>query len=99
MLSVNVEQHVNVKFCVKLGKSTTETYDLFKKFCADECLARTQAFERFRRFEEERGEVRDGQRPGRPGTSKTDANIKKVFEIVRQNRRLRIRVSFDRIIT
>jgi len=24
MLSVNVEQHVHVKFCVKLGKSATE---------------------------------------------------------------------------
>jgi len=25
MLSFNVEQRVNVKFCVKLGKSATET--------------------------------------------------------------------------
>jgi len=37
MLSVNVEQHVNVKFCVKLGKSATETYDLLKKVYGDEC--------------------------------------------------------------
>jgi len=45
MLSVNVEQRVNVKFCVKLGKSATETYDLFKKVYGDECLSRTQVFE------------------------------------------------------
>jgi hypothetical protein len=31
MLSVNVEQRVNVKFREKLGKSATETYDLLKK--------------------------------------------------------------------
>ena len=38
MLSVSVEQRVNVKFCVKLGKSATETYDLLKKVYGDECL-------------------------------------------------------------
>ena len=29
--TVNVEQRVDVKFCEKLGKSVTETYDLLKK--------------------------------------------------------------------
>jgi len=38
MLSVNVEQRVNVKFCVKLGKSATETYELLKKVYGDDCL-------------------------------------------------------------
>ena len=42
MLSVNVEQHINVKLCVKLGKSATETYDLLKKVYGDECLSCTQ---------------------------------------------------------
>ena len=38
-----------------------------------------------------REEIGDVQRPGRPSTSKTDTNIEKVGEIVRQNRRLNIR--------
>ena len=38
-----------------------------------------------------REEIRDDQRPGRPSTSKADANIEKVGEIVRQNRHLSIR--------
>jgi len=38
MLSVKVEQHVNVKFCVKPGKSVTETYDLLKQVYGDEYL-------------------------------------------------------------
>jgi hypothetical protein len=54
MLSVNVEQRVNVKFCVKLGKSATETYDLLKKVYGYECLSRTQVFEWFKRFKEGR---------------------------------------------
>ena len=91
MLSVSVEQHVNVKFCVKLGKSTTETYSLLKKVYGDECLCRTQVFEWLERFKEGREEIGDDQRPGHPSTSKTGANIEKVGEIVQQNRRLSIR--------
>jgi len=93
MLSVSVEQGVNVKFCVKLGKSATETCDLLKKVYGDECISRTQVFDWFKRFKEGREEIGDDQRPGRPSTSKTEANIEKVGEIVRQNRRLNIRVN------
>ena len=90
MLSVNVEQCVNVKFCVKLRKSDTETYDLLKKVYGDDCLSHTQVFEWFKRFKGGREEIGDDQPPGRPSTSKTDANIEKVGEIVQQNRRLSI---------
>ena len=91
MLSVNVEQRVNVEFCVRLGKSIAETYDLLKKVYGDECLSRTQVFEWFKRFKEGREEIGDDQCPGCPSTSKTDANIEKVSEIVRQNHHLSIR--------
>jgi len=82
MLSVNVERCVNVKFYVKLGKSSTEMYDLLKKVYGDECLSRTQVFEWFNRFKEGREEIGEDQRPDRLSTSNTDANIKKVGEIV-----------------
>ena len=76
---------------MELGKSATETYDLLKKVYGDECLSRTQVFMWFKRFKEEREEIGDNQHPGRPSTSKTDGNIEKVSEIVRQNHRLSIR--------
>jgi hypothetical protein len=60
MLSVNMEQHVNMQFCVRIGKSTTETYDLLKKVYGDEYLSRTQVFEWFK---EGREETRDDQCP------------------------------------
>ena len=63
-----MEQRVNVKFCVKLGKSATETYCLLKNVYGDECLSRTQVFEWFKRFKEGREETGDDQRPGRPST-------------------------------
>ena len=91
MLSVNVGQCVSVKFCVKLVKSATETYDLLKKVYGDGCLSHAKVFEWFARFKEGRKEIGDDQCPGHPSTSETDANIKKVGEIVRQNRHLNIR--------
>ena len=91
MLSVDAEQRINVKLCVKLGKSATETYHLLKKVYGDECLPHTQVFKWFKRFKEGRELIGDDQRPGRPSTSKTEANIEKIGEIVRQNRRLGIR--------
>ena len=42
-------------------------------------------------MKEGKEEIGDDQRLGRPSTLKTDANIEKVGEIVRQNRRLSIR--------
>ena len=56
-------------------------YDLLKKVYGDEW---------FKRFKEEREEIGDDQRPCHPGTSKTDAHIEKVSEIVWQNHRLSI---------
>ena len=50
MLTVNVEQHVNMKLCVNLGKSATETHNLLKKVYGDEYLSRTRVFEWFKRF-------------------------------------------------
>jgi len=63
MLSVNVEQRANVKFCVKLGKYATESYDFLKKVYGDECLPRTQVFEWFKRFKEEKGRDRKRSAP------------------------------------
>jgi len=44
-----------------------------------------------KKFKEAREEIGDDQRSGRPSTSKTDASIEKVREIVGQNRCLIIR--------
>jgi hypothetical protein len=68
MLSVNVEQRINVKFFVRIGKSTTEMYNWLKKVYGDECLSHTEVFEWFKRFKAVREEIGYGQRCGRPST-------------------------------
>ena len=91
MLSANVEQRVNIKFLIKLGKSATETYNLLTEVYGDQCLSRTQVFEWFKKFTEGREYVGDDPKSGRPSTTKTQENVEKVARIVRGDRRLSIR--------
>ncbi|MBZ5797537.1 hypothetical protein K8353_46760 [Burkholderia contaminans] len=85
-----MEQWVNLKFLVKLGKSFTEGYAMLKEVQGKECLSHTQVFEWFKRFKEGRETTEDDPRPGRPSTSKTDENIVKIGKLIRENRRLSI---------
>lgn len=58
MVSVLIEQRVNMKFLVKLGKSTSETYSLLQQVHSGECMLR-QVFEWYKRFKEGREEFKD----------------------------------------
>ena len=87
-----MEQRVNLKFLVKLGKNATECFQMLKNVYGDECLSRTQVFLWHKRFLEGRESVEDDPRPGRPVTASTDENVKKIEQIVRIDRRLSIRM-------
>ncbi|KAJ8942995.1 hypothetical protein NQ318_001719 [Aromia moschata] len=79
MLSVQMEQRVNLNFFVKRRKTFTEAYAMLKEVY--ECLSRTQVLEWLKRFKEGRETTEDDPRPGRPSTSKTDENIEKNWQI------------------
>ena len=91
VLSANVEQHVNIKFLTKLGKSATETYNLLTEVYGDQSLSRTQVFEWFKKFKEGREDFGDDPKSGRPSTAKTQESVEKVARIVRGDHRLSIR--------
>jgi len=84
---MNNEQRMNIKFCVKLGKTQTETNEMLKIAYGDKCLSRTQVFEWHRRFKEGRDDVDDNQRSGRPIESLTVGNIEKVAEFVKSSKK------------
>ena len=44
-MDVQFEQRVNIKFCVKLGKTATETLQLLRDAYGDEALSRARVFE------------------------------------------------------
>nr|CAH7751414.1 unnamed protein product [Callosobruchus chinensis] len=95
MISLKIEQRINLKFLVKLGKSPSECFQLLKEVFGDNCMSRTRVFEWHKRFSEGREEVEDDERTGRPVTSRIEENIKKVNEIVRKDRRLSLRMISD----
>ena len=88
-MSIFHEQRICVKFCVKIGKSVTKTFEMLKIAFGEEAMCRTQTYEWWQRFKEGRTSV-DDPRSGRPSTSKTDDNVTKVREVIRSNRRLTV---------
>ena len=89
---MTIKQRINLKFCAKRGKTATETLKMLRDIYRDYSMSRTRVFEWHKRFVEGREDVEDDPKSGRPCTSTTDTNIEKVRQLVRNDRRLTIRV-------
>jgi transposase len=60
------------KFCVKLKKTATETFEMLKNVYSEECLSRTSASEWHKRLKEGRESLQGDERKGRPSTSRKE---------------------------
>ena len=85
------EQRFAVKFCVKLGKSTTETFAMLNTDYDDVAMKRAACFRRHKRFKNGRLSVEDDERSGRSSTSTDDPHIDEINTLVRAIRRLTVR--------
>ncbi|XP_039610931.1 protein GVQW3-like [Polypterus senegalus] len=97
MLSLKVEQRVNLKFLVKLNKTPTECFQMLTGAYGEYCMSRARVFEWHKRFSEGRENVEDNERPGRPSTSRTEENVEKIRQMVRKDRRLSVRMIAETI--
>ena len=88
----NFEQRCAIKFCVKLGETSIETFNKLKQAYGEHALSRSQVFKWFKAFSEGRESNEDEARSGRPSTSKTDNNVEIVGALVRSDRRLTVRM-------
>jgi transposase len=79
---------VHIKFCVKLVKTPTETYEMLHKLCGDEALSRSSVFEWLKLFKDGREDLQDDPRSGRPSTSRNADTITNVREMVTRDRLL-----------
>ena len=89
---MTIEQKINIKFCVKLGKTATETLKMLRDVYRDSSMSRTRVFEWNKRFVEGRKDVEDDPKSGRSCTSTIDTNIEKVRQLVHSDCRLTIRI-------
>jgi len=82
-----VEQRYSIKFCVRLGKTPTETLPLIKEAYEDESLLKVQVFRWHSEFRNGRESVKDLERGGRPSTATSDETIAKVRDLLNSDRR------------
>lgn len=92
-----MEQRINIKFCVKLGKSASETAALLQEAYGEHSMKKSSVFEWHRRFKEGREDVRDDARSGQPKSKRTAANVDKVRALVRSDRRLSVRMMAEEL--
>jgi hypothetical protein len=92
MTDTIIEHRTNIKFLTKLKETASETYKLLREIYGKNTLPRARVFEWHRRFLGEREDVKDDERPGCPVTMKTDENVDKVRTLVKNDRRLSIRI-------
>jgi ribosomal protein L28 len=94
-MNVQFKQRVNIKFCVKLGKTATETLQLLRHAYGDEALSRARVFEWHKRFLSGRVSVEDDTRSGRPSSSRNEDNVVRIRDMVREGRTVTVRVLAD----
>jgi len=91
----STEQRICIKFCVKIGNSAMETYQLLQQAYGEDAMGRTQVFDWFRRFKEGRTSVESDPRSERLSTSRNEEMIAKVRTIFRNNKRLTLQEIAD----
>jgi hypothetical protein len=77
MSDKNLEQRINMKFCVTIGKSASERLALLTLAYGEEAVKNLSVFERHRRFKEGREDVQNDSRSGQSKTQ-TEANVDRV---------------------
>jgi hypothetical protein len=75
MSDKNLEQWINIKFYVKIGKSDSETFYLLTVAYGEYAVKKSDVFEWHRQFKEGREDVQDDPRNGQPKTQRTDSNV------------------------
>ena len=92
MSDENLEQRINIKFCVKISKSTSGTLALLTVAYGEYAMKKSSVFDWYRWYKEGREDVQDDPRSEQPKTQRTNANVDRVRTLVLSDRRLRVRV-------
>jgi len=72
------EQRVCIKFCVRLGKTGSETFEMLKQAFGYLCMSRSRTFEWFGRFKNGRTSTANDDRSVQPSTATTPSKVEQV---------------------
>jgi len=81
------KQRVCIKFCVRLGKTGSETFEMLKHAFGDSCMSHSRTFEWFGHFKNGRTSTANDDRSGRPSKATTPSKVEQVWAAVNQDRR------------
>ena len=76
-----LEERYAIKFCFKLGKKDTETYEMLQTAFRPSCMNRASVFEWHKRFKEGRESLRDDERCGRSKEVRTPELIGQMVRV------------------
>jgi hypothetical protein len=71
-MDVLKEQRVCIKFCQKLGKTATKTYEMLQQAFGETALSRSKTFDWYSRFINGRNSIDDDPHTDRPSTARTN---------------------------
>jgi len=79
------EQRICAKFCFKLGKTFTETFQMLQQAYGEYCMSRMPCHEWYQCYKSGRMSIEGNPISGRPSTSMDDDRIEKVLAVIRKN--------------
>ena len=85
-----LEERYAIKFCFKLGKNVTETYEMLHTAFGPSCMNRGSAFEWHKRFKAGRESVRNDEKCGRSKEVNTPELIGQIMNFMDKDHRLSI---------
>jgi len=83
---MSFKQRANIKFCFKIGKTFTETFQLMKQVYGDDCLSRSIVHELFQRFQSGREDINYDENVGQPKSVITENSIETVREFIKNQK-------------
>jgi len=75
-----LEQRINIKFCVKLGRNASDTCEMLFEACWGEGMKKSRVFEWHKRIKEGCENMEDDERSSGPIFPRTDEYIEKNSE-------------------
>ena len=90
-MDMKLELRASIKFCVKLGKSGAESFEMIRRAYGNEAMSRARCFEWHAHFKRGRTSLEDNERSGRPSMSSTPKNVETIRRLVHEDRRRTIK--------
>ncbi|UYV73296.1 hypothetical protein LAZ67_10002588 [Cordylochernes scorpioides] len=85
------EQRICIKFCYKIGKSASETFDLLKLAFGNENVNKPTTFRWFSRFKNGMESMKDDKRVGRPILHRNPEKVSQISNLIKENPRIGLR--------